>query len=52
METTEDDMESVIPPLLLLRTTPPLFPSGETRLLDGLDLIDPLIWPSPDDPTG
>ena len=56
MDTTEEDMESVIPLLLLLRTTPLLLPSGVTTALVGFDRIEPLICgsaprPSPE-PTG
>ena len=59
MDTTDEDIESVMPLLLLLRTTPLLLPSGVTTALVGLDdRIEPLICgsttprPSPPEPTG
>ena len=59
MDTTEEGVEFIITPLLLLRTTPLLLPSGVTTALVGLDdRIEPLICgsttprPSPPEPTG
>lgn len=55
MDTTDEDIESVMPPLLLLRTTTPPeeLPSGETTALLGVDRIEPLESNGrPSEPTG
>ena len=61
MDTTEEGVEFIMTPLLLLRTTPLLLPSGVTTALVGLDdraphlrieNSSPVQRPSPPEPNG
>ena len=47
MDTTEEGVEFIMTPLLLLRTTPLLLPSGVTTALVGLDNRELLARPAP-----